>query len=88
MNQGNHARTEANIMTSRKTPTTDRIFKHAYDQATPEHGEGWDSFADRIKLAMQDMEDLLRYAVYNIDRRTVEGVRVQEKIESLLSDNK
>ena len=26
----------------------------------PEHGEGWDSFADRIKLAMQDMEDSIR----------------------------
>lgn len=53
----------------------------------PEYGEGWDSFADIIKLAMQDMEDLLRDAVDNIDRRTVEGVRVQERIESLLSDN-
>jgi len=47
-------------MKTRPTPTTDRIFANAYDQAMPEHGEGWDSFADRIKLAMQDMEDSIR----------------------------
>ena len=50
-----------------KTPTTDRIFADAYDQAMPEHGEGWDIFADRIKLAMQDMEDLLRDAADHIE---------------------
>ena len=74
-------------MTARKTPTTDRIFAHAYCQVTSEHDEGWNSFADRIKLAMQVMEDLLRDAKDHIDRRTVAGAKVQERIESLLSEN-
>lgn len=38
------------------TPKTDKIFADAYDHAMPEHGEGWDSFSDEIKLAMQAME--------------------------------
>lgn len=38
------------------TPKTDKIFADAYDQAMPENGEGWDSFSDQIKLAMQAME--------------------------------
>lgn len=67
------------------TPTTDRIFTRAYEQDMPEYGEGWDSFAYRIKTAMQEMEDLLRDVVGHVDRRTVAGVKIQEKIETLLS---
>lgn len=79
-NEGEH--TAADDLNSANSKMTDRIFTDAYDQAMPEHGEGWDYFADRIKRAMQDMENLLRDAAGNIDRRTVEGVRVQERIES------
>jgi len=56
-------------MKERKTPTTDKIFDEAYNQAMPEHGEGWGNFADRIRLAMQDMEDLIRDGVDYIDTR-------------------
>ena len=30
-----------------------------HNQAMPEHGEGWDEFASRIKLEMQGMEEEL-----------------------------
>ena len=70
-----------------KTPKTHEIFRNAYYQASPEHGEGWDEFASRIKLEMQGMEDLLRDAVDHIDRRTVAGVKVQDSIEGFLSEN-
>jgi hypothetical protein len=70
-----------------KTPKTHEIFRNAYNQAMPEHGEGWDGFASRIKLEMQGMEDLLRDAVDHIDRRTVAGVKVQDSIEGFLSQN-
>jgi hypothetical protein len=38
------------------TPKTKASFDNAYDQAMPEHGEGWDSFAARIRYDMEQME--------------------------------
>jgi len=73
-------------MTAPKTPTTDRIFADAYDQAMPEHGEGWDSFADIIKLAMQDMEDLLRDAADHIESYD-DGMAGWKDRASILLDN-
>ncbi len=40
--------------------TTDKIFEYALDQAMPEHGEGWDQFADILHGKMSEMESLLR----------------------------
>jgi hypothetical protein len=39
---------------------TDRIFNDAYEFARPEHGEGWDHFADILEAEMGKMEKLLR----------------------------
>jgi len=39
-----------------KTPRTDESFDSAYYQASPEHGEGWDCFARRIRYDMETME--------------------------------
>jgi hypothetical protein len=38
------------------TPRTDEAFRYAYDQASPEHGEGWDSFAEILRQEMSEME--------------------------------
>ena len=38
------------------TPMTNASFDNAYDQAMPGHGEGWDSFAARIRYDMETME--------------------------------
>jgi len=52
----------------------------------PEHGEGWDSFADIIKLAMQDMEDLLRDAADHIESYD-DGMAGWKDRASILLDN-
>ena len=39
-----------------KLPRTKMSFDNAYDQAMPEHGEGWDDFAGRIQFDMGSME--------------------------------
>lgn len=67
--------------------TTDKIFGEAWEQTMPEHSGEWLPFVERIKMAMQEMEDLLRDAVDHADRRTVTGVKTLEKIETYLGDD-
>jgi hypothetical protein len=40
--------------------TTDKIFTYALNQSMPEHGEGWELFADILHTKMSEMERLLR----------------------------
>ena len=42
------------------TKTTENIFLHAYDQASPYGGEGWGEFTKIIHEEMSQMEALLR----------------------------
>jgi predicted nucleic acid-binding Zn-ribbon protein len=39
-----------------KTPLTDAAFEKADNNHSPEFGEGWEGFANSIKLDMQDLE--------------------------------